>query len=546
MALLLKLCLLVSLLFPAGASAQFVQNITIGNPKALGLAHAVTADPPGIDSIHFNPAGLAKIKGRELSVKLLAAQMTFRTEFGDRHLAKAETTNGESLEDTYKEVWGIDYPDDPFENTTSYSDTPVLMLPFGGLTDVPAIVVPFGGIAIEDPDYGWVFATAVYSPQAMGFKRDEDDPGRYQGQEVGISRITYFSPSIGIQVNDTLSIGASIGFSWQGLGIISGIRAPITTLAFIDATLDNIDAATPGDLSELVSAIGPYDPVGTLSLEMEDALSFSFNLGLLWEATPWISFGLVYQSESTSNLKGDYKMESDTGEWLAMTESLLIANPAIAALNGGYGLHAQEVTKGTVELEYIVPQHFAIGTSVQVFPNLKVNVDLKWTDYAAWESLDFVFSDSIDFLTISDLIYQFGPALSDGDNADPNIMRVKRDYESVWSWAIGTEYQYSDNLVLRAGYEPRTSSIPEERVDLLAPIAGAELYTVGFGYRVDAYTKVDLALGWLHSAFTSGAGESKNLNSTKPGTVVYNPYAYLDVEQETNAYILALSYDTKF
>ena len=38
--------------------AALVENLTMGNAKALALGNAVTADPPGVDAIHFNPAGL--------------------------------------------------------------------------------------------------------------------------------------------------------------------------------------------------------------------------------------------------------------------------------------------------------------------------------------------------------------------------------------------------------------------------------------------------------------------------------------------------------
>lgn len=43
------------------ASAVLTDSLTIGNAKAISLGHAVTADPPGIDAIHFNPAGLADL-----------------------------------------------------------------------------------------------------------------------------------------------------------------------------------------------------------------------------------------------------------------------------------------------------------------------------------------------------------------------------------------------------------------------------------------------------------------------------------------------------
>ena len=65
------LALAAAIAFSSGVNAQLLHNVTIGNPKALGLGNAVTADPPGIDSIHFNPAGLAKIKGRQMNIKLL-------------------------------------------------------------------------------------------------------------------------------------------------------------------------------------------------------------------------------------------------------------------------------------------------------------------------------------------------------------------------------------------------------------------------------------------------------------------------------------------
>lgn len=537
------------------ASAQLVQNITIGNPKALALGHAVTADPPGIDSIHFNPAGLAKIQGRQRQLKLLAAHIVFDTDIGQRRLDRSPLTGDDktieqAYEDTFQDVLapGEGYPDDPVENTSSSTSKPVLMLPGSGLTPVPFLAVPLGGIAIEDPNYGWTFATSVYSPQALGYERDDDDPARFQGRQLGISRITYFSPSVGFHFNDELMIGASIGFSWQGLGIKTDFRAPEVTIGFLDATIAEVENfLNLGPDEEFpLSSISPYDTVGTLEIELEDALSLSFNIGLLWEPTEWISFGMVYQSEAKSDLEGDFQM-SYTDEFQAMTHGLAELNPILSIVNDGGTLNAGAVEKGDISLEHIVPAHFSMGTSVKVLPDLKVNFDVKWTDYAAWDSLDFEFSQNVDFLSVSNLIYNISSeARADGDNADPNVMRIKRDYESTWSWAIGFEYQYNDNLVLRAGYEPRESAVPDNRVDLLAPIAYADLYSFGFGYQMDAYSKVDFAFGYLNSTFDAEAGESQNLNSVNPGRVVYNPYTFLDVKAETTAYLFALSYDTKF
>ena len=151
--------------------AQLTHNITLGNPKALALANAVTADPPGIDSIHFNPAGLAKIEGRERSFKVILAHMTLEADIGHQHTEALE----QSFEDTYCSASRDCFVGDPVANTHSETSDPMVMLPGSGVQSVPAMIVPFGGIAVESPDYGWVFATAIYSPEAIGYERDEND-----------------------------------------------------------------------------------------------------------------------------------------------------------------------------------------------------------------------------------------------------------------------------------------------------------------------------------------------------------------------------------
>ncbi len=559
-----------AIVFSSTVNAQLTQNITIGNPKALGLAHAVTADPPGIDSIHFNPAGLAKIKGRQRMVKLLGAHMLIEGEIGENQTPNEFKTSycgisqgpdaGCGNQEFANSVWDEEIGSDKgVAGSKSSTSTPLLMLPGSGLTEVPFMVVPFGGIAVEDPNYGWTFATAAYSPMAIGYQRESSqrtpipnadptkktlyertggDPGELQGQDVAIARITYFSPSIGLQVNDELAIGVSIGFSWHGFGIVTDFRAPLLTLAFL--------GDLQGDLEEnnidLLDVITPYDYVGELTMEMEDALSLSFNLGLLWEPTEWLAFGVVYQSEATADMEGDYKMVN-TDQFVDTTSSLSHSGlDQLVTLNGDERFNATKVEEGKVTSEQIVPAHFAIGTSVKLFPNLKVNFDLKWTEYSAWDELTFKFDSPVDFLTLSSVIN----SLIGEDNADSRELRMQRNYEDVVSWAIGTEYQVNDNLVLRFGYEPRGSAIPDNATDLLVPLAETELYSFGFGYQLDSYSRIDASIAYLHSEFTAEIGESKNANDTQDGQVVYNPYAWSTVSGSVDAYIFALSYQEKF
>ena len=550
------------------ASAQLLNNLSIGSPKALGLANAVTADPPGIDSIHFNPAGLTQIKGRQANLKFLIANVEIDSKFGDPTLPTdvydfpfdpnnptpdpisdkqlyynltqhcqtdypiADPTNIDEVAQAHDLCWGVD----PVANSISNTGSPVLMVPFMGLKESPILLLPMGGMAFEGPSGNWAFGSAVYVPEGIGYTRDIDSGGAYQGQQVGLTRLTYFSPTVAIKVTESLSAGAGITFSYHGLGIKTNFRASGLTLGY----LRNLNSIPDSPLPEI--DLGPYDNVGLLSMEMEDLFSVGFNFGLLWETNDWLTLGFSYRSESVAELEGDYSMEY-TSNFIHTMEGLRDGglDAVLAVLDGGL-VNAVDIEKGTVKSEYIVPQSVAFGASVQLLPQLKINLDAKWIEYSRWDELTFSFSQNNDFLTLASVIN----TLAGLDYADPDELRLPRYYEDTWSWAIGAEYQWNNNLVLRAGYEPRTSAIPDDRSDLLFPIGDAQMFTAGLGWQYDNVTRVEAAVGYLYSHTETDACESLNANSCREGDVVYNPYYATPFENEVKAYLVALSIDRKF
>lgn len=537
------------LVYSGGSQGQMIQNITVGNPKALALGHAVTADPPGLDSIHFNPAGLAKLRDRGQQTKVMAAHMEITSRTGEQRNVPADVA-------VWEEINGRPFPEDDQANRSATATKPMLTIPFEGMTDVPAIIAPFGGAWFEGAQ-GMTFATTVYTPAAFGFQRDRDtDPGAYQGYEVALTRLTYLAPSLGVQVSETLAVGLSIGISWQGFGTTTKFRAPEQTLVFLQGLTGQLNDAI-SDPDQQLSILGAYDNVGDLELEMEDAVSPSFNLGVLWEPAPWLSFGFVYQSEAKADMEGEFQMKYSE-EFLGTTTDLLALSPALAIFDGAR-FNAQPIESSNVEMEMTMPQHIALGTSIRLFPDLKVNIDVKWTDYSVWDTFTIKFDQNVDFLNLASVINNVSSGFGVKDNADPDELRLPRGYEAVTSWAVGLEYQWNDQTVVRFGYEPRGSAVPEDRYDFLVPIGDADLYSFGIGYQLDAYSRMDFGFAYLHSEFEAdvnwvedeqgnlrAVGESKNANDTTPGQVVYNPYAFLPISGETSAYLLTFSYDERF
>ncbi|MDX1695608.1 MAG: outer membrane protein transport protein [Ketobacteraceae bacterium] len=544
---------LLGLLLVSGACyGQILQNITVGSPKALALGHAVTADPPGLDSIHFNPAGLVKLTGRGQQFKLLGAHMEITSRTGEQRNVPAVVEEWENL-------YGKPFPVDDQANLEDTASTPMLTIPFEGLTEVPAIIAPFGGGWFE-AQTGMTFATTIYTPAAFGFMRDrENDPGSYQGYEVALTRLTYLAPSVALQVSDTLAIGMSIGLSWHGFATRTKFRSPEQTLVFLQGTTEQLNDIIANEEDRL-SLLGAYDNIGDLTLEMEDTLSPSFNLGILWEPTSWLSFGLAYQSEAVADMEREFEMEYSEA-FLGTTTDLKPLSPLLGALFDGAPFNAMPKESGKASFEMTMPQHIALGTSVRVFPDLKINLDVKWTDYTTWDEFVIKFDQNVDFLNLGSIINDVaGKAGFDvSDNADPNELRLARGYQAVTSWALGVEYQWNDNTVVRFGYEPRGSAVPDDRYDFLVPIGDATLYSFGIGHRIDADSRMDFGIAYLYSEFEAGirwvedddgnlraVGESKNANDTTPGQVVYNPYAFLPISGETTAYLVTFSYDKQF
>ena len=156
----------------SGGFGAIVENLTVGNAKALSLANAVTADPPGIDSIHFNPAGLVHLDGRQMNIKLFVAAMDFEIEFGGH-----DSRTQQALDD-YGYVDEASY-------STSETSTIGIKVPFNdGVKKwpLPFLVMPLGGASYSPPGSDVTYATAVYTPMAAGYIRESDDPGRFMGE----------------------------------------------------------------------------------------------------------------------------------------------------------------------------------------------------------------------------------------------------------------------------------------------------------------------------------------------------------------------------
>lgn len=535
----------------SAAFAQLGTNLSV-DVRSLSMGNAVTADPPGISAVHFNPAALTKIEGLQTDVQGILANFDVKRQF--------------SVPAGYN-VFG--YSDDPlvcndgpevssdlctdFKGSVSgdveYASlyVPVLkkMVDLGEGTPLAA---PTAAIAYNPPGSKMTFATAIYAPLIAGFGAENGNAGNYMGQQVALERITYLSPTMAFQVNDELSIGGGIGMSYQAIGMKTDLRFPnelIGMLRMIDEVVctpfkDNSDIITDILLLGMCNAqegMNPFGRFGQLELAMEQSLSPSYNLGVLWEPREDFSFGMVYQSASKMRLKGKYHIDNAKAPQELIKGMMSSPTGQILAAILGFPSSVPASESGLVSMDFEYPQHFQAGIKYNVMPDLQVNFDVGWTDYRAWDKFKFEFDRQISALKIAKLL--------SSDISDTSLA-LPLGFTSPWNYGIGIEYTATDRLKLRAGYEPRTSAIPDGKRNTMIPINGAQLFGLGVGYRFDADTDLDLSIGFLRSKDSIPANSSSLANQTGVNNILLNPYAGLNVKTDTKVTILGLNYRTRW
>ena len=484
--------------------AQLGQNLSV-DVRSLSMGNAVTADPPGISAVHFNPAALTKLKGLQTDVQGLIANFDVQREF--------------SAPGGY-EVFGFsddplvcnDSPDNPSSLCTDFKGTvsgdveyaslyiPILKKVVDLGEGFP-VAAPTAGISYNPPGSKLTYATSVYAPMVAGFGSEDGNPGNYMGQQVAMERITYLSPTIAYEVNDELSIGGGVGMSYQAIALKTDLRMPnelIGVLRMVDESVCAPFRQNSNIITDLMlfgmcnadEAMNPFSSFGKMEVALEQSLSPSYNLGVLWEPTDEFGLGLVYQSSAKMRLKGKYNIQNANAPRELIKGLNSSATGQILAAILGFPSYIAPSESGLLSMDLEYPAHFQAGIKYKILPDLQVNFDVGWTDFAAWDKFKFEFDRQINALKIAKLL--------SADVTDKSLS-FPLGFQSSWNWGIGFEYSANDRLKLRAGYEPRTSAIPNDKRNTMVPINNAQLFGLGVGYRFDEDTDIDLSIAFLRS-----------------------------------------------
>jgi long-chain fatty acid transport protein len=476
------LCVLVTGLSMRSSWAGVNDTLGIG-AKATALGQAFTAYADDFSAVHYNPAGLVQMEGLNVTAGLHVCDVDYKQQIRQKDFR---------------------YGPDPESGKTTRNNDDLIYAPHTGIVYRPA-------------GARWSLALAAYGPFGAHVWFDDDDANRYSGAEVYNDRIIYAAPTAAYQILDNLSLGVSLGMGYSDEGGILRLRVP---------GLENAVNQFAG-VPLLPKGFGYATDLGKLDFDLNDDFSLSVNVGLLWEITDWITFGLTYRSESSSHMKGT-----------ATYETTPVIQGLIKQVTG------QDVPKyatfGT-HLHFIHPQSVSAGLKVDATSKWRFMFDLVWTDWSVRDNEVWVHDPGEDggyppFLVLTNM-------LGSGEPVDRII--IPREWEDTIEPHFGAEYQALDWLALRLGYHYRPNSIDQDNWDNNWPLIEYHVFSLGSGIKYRNWI-IDMAysLAWAPD-WEIDNGESKNLTQGLPhGEMVYSPYFgdEVDVDTEIHNFMITATY----
>lgn len=507
------------------------------DPVSVALSNTVTARPPGIAAVHFNPAGLKNLPDGKVKYQGFAAAFLrkkfwvsedpdfegFMNSFGPGRIGQ----NGED-------------DSDPWNGSSDVNTSTNIHLPLIGT--LTWLALPTSGNAYRKPGSKWTFARGVVLPfsSALSYSLHPlQNPSRFAFRRVHLQRLNYLSPGVSYQVNDTLSVGVTVAAGMTLMGLDKANRSPshMTALTKIlgRATENlNIPVISQETLPPpwFGGGISPWEDAAQLELELYDYFSPSYNIGILWEPKKWFAFGAVYQSPIRNELHGRFVLKYENCfrrlvDWNG-SSPLLRTNAAILDLP----TTSVPYQKGNIKMDdWSWPQRVQAGIMLRPIKKLRLLVDLHWTDWASIHEYHFRFDQDIQAFEVGKM-----SGHTHGDRATA----IDLGYENEFHFSYGLEYDLSKTFTFRCGYEDRQSSQKLEYFSA-SSLPDMEKYGIGFGINLKNGAVFNFGYGYgTTERMIIPNDTSINLNSLKFTKASSSQYAGSDVASEVQVHVFQL------
>ncbi|QYG07347.1 OmpP1/FadL family transporter [Janthinobacterium sp. PAMC25594] len=339
--------------------------------------------------------------------------------------------------------------------------------PTGGTTKdyVPNAVFAPAVYASKKIDEQWTVGMGLFVPYGAKLDYGNSWSGRYAITNIKLEAIA-LNPSVSFKLDQHHSFGfgitaeymkAELGQAVDVPGTVKALSAnPVISGAFLAsvAKAQGLAAANAAG----IALQGAKD--GHASMDGND-WGFGFNLGYLYQMNEGTRFGISYRSSISHKLKGD-----------TIWDFSQVSNNA--AVNGFIsGASGKVNSKALVELR--TPETVSINAFHQMDDRWALMGDVTWTRTSRLQNLDI----------------QFPPTAEGAE-------RIRQNWKDTYRVSLGTNYKYSENLLLRAGIAHDQAPVPSAELRHPAlPDSDRMQYSVGANWKLNANSSIDLAYSYI-------------------------------------------------
>jgi long-chain fatty acid transport protein len=298
----------------------------VGNAVSGGAAAAEDAS-----TIFFNPAGMTRLRGRQLVVggHLISPSSKFKG---------SATTN-------------------PLLGGAAISGGD------GGEAGSIALVPSF--YYSHEVDERLRLGLGIGAPFGLSTEYDNNWVGRYHAIKSEVSTIN-INPSVAYKVNDRLSLGAGLNFMQAKAELSNAVDYSAVCLGSLPAaSCAGLGLASPGS-----SATD-----GKLVVEGDD-WGYGINLGLLFEVTDTSRFGVAYRSQVKQDVEGSADFSTPAGITLPAAFAAVLADTGALA---------------SVDL----PATLSLSLTTAIAPKWELMTDLTWTQWSSFDELRIEFDNPL-------------------------------------------------------------------------------------------------------------------------------------------------------
>ncbi len=329
------------------------------------------------------------------------------------------------------------------------------------------------------------FGMGIGAPFGSHSKYDGAWVGGAQALEFDIKSIN-INPSLAYKLNDQVSLG--FGVNWQKFD---------AKYKRITGTSSSIAANLVNPLLSAYSSVNLNLTTGLTEMDLNDS-SYGWNAGALFKLDEKTKVGLSYRSKIKHSMTGSLSTTGVTG-----------TNSTIAGMinAGGTGAGFANIT---------LPDMAFLSVAHQLDSKWQLLGDISWTGWSSIPKID-VFNTT---------------GASPGTPAQTLIT----DFKDSWRFALGTNYQYSSSLKLKAGVAYDRTPVKGASTRLVSlPDNNRTWLSVGAQWKYDKDTNVDVGLA---KVFIKDADINNNQASNLRGLVngSYNSSAWLFGLQYSKAF----------